>query len=68
MASVAEPDTQNPDATSALESFREEARAFIADNFPPELRGKDNLLSSVEEATKESPEQKAWRLAMGRPF
>ncbi len=60
MASVAEPDTR-----ADLDSFREEARAFLAENFPPELRGKNNLLSSVEEAGEESPAEKAWRVAMG---
>ena len=60
MATVAEPDTK-----ADLDSFREEARAFLAENFPPELRGKNNLLSSVEEAGEESPAEKAWRVAMG---
>ena len=60
MASIAEPEAQND-----LDTFREEARAFLAQNFPPELRGKNNILSSVEEAGKESPEEKAWRIAMG---
>ena len=61
MASVAEPETANPDTSSALEAFREEARAFIAENFPPELRGKNNILSSVEEAGEESNEQRKER-------
>ena len=60
MASVAE-----PEAKADLDAFREEVRAFLAENFPPELRGKNNLLSSVEEAGEESPAEKAWRLAMG---
>ena len=60
MASVAE-----PEAKADLDAFREEVRAFLAENFPPELRGKNNILSSVEEAGEESPAEKAWRLAMG---
>ncbi|WP_370177904.1 acyl-CoA dehydrogenase family protein [Alteriqipengyuania sp.] len=65
MASVAEPDTQESGTKPDLDSFREEVRAFLAENFPPELRGKNNLLSSVEEAGQESAAEKAWRLAMG---
>ncbi|MEC8179700.1 MAG: acyl-CoA dehydrogenase family protein, partial [Pseudomonadota bacterium] len=60
MASVAE-----PEAKADLDAFREEVRAFLAENFPSELRGKNNILSSVEEAGEESPAEKAWRLAMG---
>ena len=65
MASAADADAPKADDASEIEAFREDARAFLAENFPPELRGKDNLLSSVEEAADESPAEKAWRTAMG---
>ena len=60
MATLAEP----REATSD-EAFREEVRAFLADHFPPELKGKGNALASVEGPTKEGPAEKAWREAMG---
>jgi len=65
MASAAEADAQNNAGPSDLDAFREEVREFLAANFPPELRGKSNILSSVEEAGEEGPAEKAWRLAMG---
>ena len=40
MATLAEP----REATSD-EAFREEVRAFLADHFPPELKGKGNALA-----------------------
>jgi len=65
MASAAEADAQNNTGPSDLDAFREEVREFLAANFPPELRGKSNILSSVEEAGEEGPVEKTWRLAMG---
>ena len=65
MASAVDSEARKSDAESDLEAFREEARAFLAENFPPELRGKNNILSSVEEAGEESEAEKAWRLATG---
>ncbi len=47
------------------EAFREEVRTFLAENFPPELKGKSNALSSVEGPTEETPAQRGWREAMG---
>ena len=47
------------------EQFREEVKAFLAEHFPPELKGKSNALASVEGPTDENPAQKAWREAMG---
>jgi hypothetical protein len=44
MASVAE-----PEAKADLDAFREEVRAFLAENFPPELRGKNNILDTAED-------------------
>ncbi|MCT2558944.1 acyl-CoA dehydrogenase family protein [Tsuneonella sp. YG55] len=60
MATLAEPKEANAD-----EAFREEVRAFLAESFPPELKGKGNALASVEGPTKETELQKKWREAMG---
>ncbi|ODP36425.1 acyl-CoA dehydrogenase family protein [Sphingomonas turrisvirgatae] len=55
--------TERP--TTELDDFREEVRTFLAENFPPSLKGKDNAMSAVEGPTQETPEQAAWRKAMG---
>ena len=60
MASLAEPESPTSD-----EDFRQEVQDFLAENFPPELKGKSNALSSVEGPTEESPAERAWREAMG---
>jgi alkylation response protein AidB-like acyl-CoA dehydrogenase len=57
--------TQTAERVDADEAFREEARAFLAEHFPPELKGKSNTLASVEGPTDESLAQKSWREAMG---
>ena len=57
--------TQTAQEMDSDEAFREEARAFLAASFPPELKGKSNALASVEGPTEESPAQKSWREAMG---
>jgi alkylation response protein AidB-like acyl-CoA dehydrogenase len=49
----------------ALESFRAQVRDWLAANFPPSLRGKDNAMSAVEGPTGDTPEQAAWKMAMG---
>ncbi|MBL8657351.1 MAG: acyl-CoA dehydrogenase family protein [Altererythrobacter sp.] len=54
--------TQEIDTDAA---FREEAKAFLAEHFPPELKGKSNALASVEGPTAETPAQKSWREAVG---
>jgi len=48
-----------------IDAFRAEARAWIAANFPPALKGKDNSLSSLEGPTDLSPDEIAWQAAMG---
>ena len=52
-------------ASMALDDFRDEVRAFLAEHFPPSLKGQDTAMSAVEGPTQETPEQAAWRKAMG---
>jgi alkylation response protein AidB-like acyl-CoA dehydrogenase len=61
MASAA--DLERP--ADALESFRGEARAWLEANFPPALKGKDNALSAIDGPTDLSPDEAAWKTAMG---
>ena len=49
----------------ALEAFRAEVRGWIAANFPPALKGTDNSLSALEGPTDASPDEVAWKKAMG---
>jgi alkylation response protein AidB-like acyl-CoA dehydrogenase len=51
-----------PDTTDA---FRAEARAWIAENFPASLRGRDNGMSAVEGPTEQDADERAWTDAMG---
>ena len=53
------------DTHSDEEAFREEVRQFLAQNFPEELKSKNNALSSVEGPNEESPAERQWREAMG---
>jgi alkylation response protein AidB-like acyl-CoA dehydrogenase len=46
-------------------AFREEVRAFIAENFPAEYKGRNMMLAGVDGPTDETPEMKRWREAMG---
>ncbi|RJX71176.1 acyl-CoA dehydrogenase [Tsuneonella suprasediminis] len=52
-------------AAGTDDAFREEVRAFLAENFAPELKGNNNALSAVEGPGTETPAQKKWREAMG---
>ncbi|MGJ3648890.1 acyl-CoA dehydrogenase family protein [Sphingomonas sp. GlSt437] len=61
MATAAELDTP----VDALDAFRQEARDWLAANFPASLKGKDNVMSAVEGPTEESADETAWRQAMG---
>jgi alkylation response protein AidB-like acyl-CoA dehydrogenase len=61
MATAAELD--RPAGTE--DAFREEVRAFLAEHFPAELRGKDNAMSAVDGPTDETDAQRRWREAMG---
>ena len=60
MATLAE-----PEARTELDAFREEARAWLAANFPPALKGKDNSASAIEGPSEPTPEHAAWQKAIG---
>ena len=47
------------------EAFRAEVRAFIAENFPAELKGRNMTFSSVEGPANDTPAMTKWREAMG---
>ncbi|RYD55895.1 MAG: acyl-CoA dehydrogenase [Sphingomonadales bacterium] len=49
----------------ALDAFRTQAREWLAANFPPTLKGKDNAMSAVEGPHENSPEEQKWQEAMG---
>jgi len=50
---------------TALDAFREETRAWLAENFPPALKGKDNAMSALEGPSDPSADETAWQKAMG---
>ncbi|MBC9031511.1 acyl-CoA dehydrogenase family protein [Sphingomonas sp. JC676] len=52
-------------AANPLDAFRTETREWLAANFPPSLKGKDNAMSAVEGPHENSPEEDAWQKAMG---
>lgn len=52
-------------STEPLERFREEARAWLAENFPPSLRGRDNAMSAVEGPGEQNEDEARWQKAMG---
>jgi alkylation response protein AidB-like acyl-CoA dehydrogenase len=49
----------------ALDAFRAQAREWIAANFPPSLKGKDDPMSAVEAPKPLGPVEQAWKAAMG---
>ena len=61
MASATELDT----AVSPIDAFRTEVRAWLAENFPPSLKGKDNAMSAIDGPGELSADEIAWKTAMG---
>jgi alkylation response protein AidB-like acyl-CoA dehydrogenase len=57
------PDIEAP--VDALDAFRTHVREWLAANFPPSLKGKDDPMSAVEEPKPLGPEELAWKQAMG---
>ncbi len=51
--------------TDPIDAFRQEARAWLAANFPPALKGKDNAMSALDGPSELSPDEVAWKTAMG---
>ncbi|MCR2833523.1 acyl-CoA dehydrogenase family protein [Parerythrobacter lacustris] len=54
------------DADSGVDAFREEVRTFVREHFPQELKGKSLAMGGVEIGGAETPDQKAWRKAIGQ--
>jgi alkylation response protein AidB-like acyl-CoA dehydrogenase len=48
-----------------LEAFRGEVRTWVAENFPAALKGKPNPMAREERGSDPTPEQEAWRKAVG---
>lgn len=48
-----------------LEAFRAEARAWLAENFTPNLVGKSDIVAIIESGAAPSPEAADWRRKMG---
>jgi alkylation response protein AidB-like acyl-CoA dehydrogenase len=50
---------------NALDEFRTQVREWLAANFPPSLKGKDDPMSAVEAPKPLGPEELAWKAAVG---
>ncbi|WP_034161371.1 acyl-CoA dehydrogenase family protein [Sphingomonas sp. ERG5] len=61
MATAAELDV----SVNPLDAFRTDVRDWLATNFPPSLKGKDNSLSAIEGPAELSADEVAWKKAMG---
>ena len=61
MATAAELDV----SVNLLDAFRTEVREWLAANFPPALKGKDNAMSAIDGPTDLSADEAAWKKAMG---
>ncbi|MES2338527.1 MAG: acyl-CoA dehydrogenase family protein [Pseudomonadota bacterium] len=61
MATLAEPRVDE----TPLDAFRAEVRDWLAANFPPSLKGVDNTMSAIEGPSDPTPDEEAWRTAMG---
>ena len=51
--------------TPILEAFRAEARAWLAENFPPSLRGRDDLTETYMGGEKPEGDLALWKTRMG---
>ncbi|MEO5867601.1 MAG: acyl-CoA dehydrogenase family protein, partial [Sphingomonas sp.] len=54
-----------PPTDSALDTFRHDARAWLAVHFPPSLKGHENAMATLEGPAQPSADEEAWRVAMG---
>lgn len=61
MASAAELDAP----VSPTDAFRVDVRDWLAANFPPALKGKDNAMSAIDGPTDLSADEQAWKKAVG---
>jgi len=52
-------------SADSLETFRHEAREWLAANFQPSLKHADNVMAALEAPVDETADQKGWREAMG---
>ncbi|MEO7690652.1 MAG: acyl-CoA dehydrogenase family protein [Sphingomonas sp.] len=52
-------------AADSIDAFRSETRAWLAENFPPSLKGKENPMATVEGPTALSADEEAWKKAFG---
>lgn len=61
MASVAQLDAP----PAPIDAFRAEARDWLAANFPPALKGRDNAMSAIDGPSELDADEQAWKKAMG---
>jgi alkylation response protein AidB-like acyl-CoA dehydrogenase len=61
MASAAELDAP----VSPTDAFRLDVRDWLAANFPPALKGKDNAMSAIDGPTDLSADEQVWKKAVG---
>ncbi|MEN2785524.1 acyl-CoA dehydrogenase family protein [Sphingomonas qilianensis] len=61
MASAAELDSP----AAPLDTFRHDVRGWLAEHFPATLKGQDNAMSALDGPSEDTPEQAAWKKAMG---
>ena len=52
-------------AADGIDAFRSDTRAWLAENFPPALKGKENPMATVEGPTALSADEEAWKKAFG---
>lgn len=52
-------------AADSIDAFRSDTRTWLAENFPPSLKGKENPMATVEGPTALSADEEAWKKAFG---